>query len=83
MSSKDEAIIPKRPRERHGPKKPREQHGRSAGNVDDQEDLVALRTGRFRPTRLEDVYGCLKRDGRPLTVAAMDKAVRREARKHR
>ena len=74
MSSKDETSVPKRPRERLR---------RLAGNVDDQEDVLALRTGRFRPTRLEDVYGCLKHDRRPLTLAAMDEAVRREARKHR
>jgi len=74
MSSKDDTSVPKKPRERLG---------RPAGNVDDQEDVVALRTGRFRPTRLEDVYGCLKHDWRPLTLAAMDEAVRREARKHR
>ena len=74
MSSKDHTSVPKKPRERLG---------RPARNVDGQEDVVALRTGRFRPTRLEDVYGCLKHDRRPLTLAAMDEAVRREARKHR
>jgi len=74
MSSKDDTSVPKKPRERLG---------RPARNVDDQEDVVALRTGRFRPTRSEDVYGCLKHDRRPLTLAAMDEAVRREARKHR
>jgi hypothetical protein len=46
MSSKDETSVPKRPRERLR---------RLAGDVDDQEDVLALRTGRFRPTRLEDV----------------------------
>jgi AbrB family looped-hinge helix DNA binding protein len=78
LSSKGQVIIPKGVRVRHG---------WSAGvelEVDDQGDSVVLRrAGQFRPTRFEDVYGCLKHDGPPLTVAAMDEAVLREARKHR
>ena len=78
MSSKGQVIIPKGVRERRG---------WSAGvelEVDEQGDSVVLRRAReFRPTRFEDVYGCLKYDGPPITVAAMDQAVRREARKHR
>jgi AbrB family looped-hinge helix DNA binding protein len=78
MSSKGQVIIPKGVRERHG---------WSAGvelEVDDQGDSVVLRrAGQFRRTRFEDVYGCLKHDGPPITVTAMDEAVLREARKHR
>jgi AbrB family looped-hinge helix DNA binding protein len=78
LSSKGQVIIPKAVRERHG---------WSAGvelEVDEQGDSVVLRrAGQFPPTRFEDVYGCLKHDGPPITVAAMDEAVRREARKQR
>jgi AbrB family looped-hinge helix DNA binding protein len=78
VSSKGQVIIPKGVRERHG---------WSAGvelEVDDQGDSVVLRrAGQFRPTKVEDVYGCLKHDGPPISVAAMDEAVQREARKHR
>ena len=78
LSSKGQVIIPKGVRERHG---------WSAGvelEVDDQGDSVVLRrAGPCQPTRLEDVYGYLKHDGPPISVAAMDEAMRREARKHR
>jgi hypothetical protein len=60
-----------------------EQHDRSAKielGVDGKSDSVVV--GHFAPTRPEDVYGCLKHDGPPITVAAMDEAVQREARKH-
>lgn len=39
--------------------------------------------GPFAPIGFEDVYGCLKYHGPSMTVAAMDEAVLREARKHR
>jgi AbrB family looped-hinge helix DNA binding protein len=78
LSSKGQVIIPKAVRERRG---------WSAGvelEVDERGEAVVLRQAReFRPTRFEDVYGCLKHDGPPLTVAAMDEAVLREARKRR
>jgi AbrB family looped-hinge helix DNA binding protein len=78
VSSKGQVIIPKGVRERHG---------WSAGvelEVDDLGDSVVLRRARqFRPTKVEDVYGCLKYDGPPISVAAMDEAVQREARKRR
>jgi AbrB family looped-hinge helix DNA binding protein len=78
MSSKGQVVIPKAVRERHG---------WSAGvevDVEDHGDSVVLRgAGRFAPTRFEDVYGCLRHNGPPITLAAMEEAVRREARRHR
>jgi hypothetical protein len=66
------------------PERTREKHDRLAGielDVDDTSDPVVLnRTGHFAPARFEDVYGCLKYDGRPFTVAAMDEAVQRGTR---
>jgi AbrB family looped-hinge helix DNA binding protein len=78
LSSKGQVIIPKAVRERHG------WEPGAVLEVDDQGDAVVLRRASpFPSARIEDVYGCLKHDGPPLTIAAMDEAVRREARKHR
>ena len=45
-------------------------------------DVVVLRPIKpFPPTTIEDVYGCLKYDGPPLTIEEMDEAVAREARR--
>ena len=71
-------IIPKAVRERHG-------WGPGAVlEVEDQGDSVVLRRAcQFPSARIGDVYGCLRYHGPPLTIAAMDEAVQRAARKHR
>lgn len=37
----------------------------------------------FPETRLVDVFGCLRYKGKPKSVAEMNKAIRKEARKRR
>jgi AbrB family looped-hinge helix DNA binding protein len=76
LSSKGQVIIPKAVRDRHG-----WQPGAEL-EVDDLGDAVVLRPAKpFRPTTFEEVRGCLKYDGPPLTIEEMDEAVAREARR--
>jgi AbrB family looped-hinge helix DNA binding protein len=78
LSSKGQVIIPKGVRERHGWRAGLELE------VEDHGDGVLLReASRFPRTTVEEVYGCLDYDGRPVTVEEMDEAVRREAMKHK
>ena len=78
LSSKGQVIIPKAARERHG------WEPGAVLEVDDQGDAVVLRRASLFPSvRIDDVYGCLTYDGPPVTIAAMNQAVQREARKHR
>jgi AbrB family looped-hinge helix DNA binding protein len=76
MSSKGQVIIPKAVRDRHGWTTGLELE------VEDRGDAVVLRRAKpFPPTTIEEVYGCLKYDGPPLTIEQMDEAVEREARR--
>jgi AbrB family looped-hinge helix DNA binding protein len=76
LSSKGQVIIPKAVRDRHG-----WQPGVEL-EVEDQGDVVVLRPANpFPPTTIDEVYGCLKYDGRPVTIEEMDEAVAREARR--
>jgi AbrB family looped-hinge helix DNA binding protein len=78
LSSKGQVIIPKGVRERHGWRAGLELE------VEDRGDAVVLREARrFPSTTVDEVYGCLKYDGRPATVEEMDEAVMREAMKHK
>jgi AbrB family looped-hinge helix DNA binding protein len=78
LSSKGQVIIPKGVRERHGWRAGLELE------VEDHGDAVVLReVRRFPPTTVEEVYGCLKYNGPPVTVEEMDEAVMREAMKHK
>ena len=44
--------------------------------------MVVLRPAKpFPPTTIEEVYGCLKYDGPPVTIEEMDEAVACEARR--
>jgi AbrB family looped-hinge helix DNA binding protein len=76
LSSKGQVIIPKAVRDRHGWATGLELE------VEDRGDAVVLRPAKpFSPTRFEEVRGCLKYDGPPLTIEEMDEAVEREARR--
>jgi AbrB family looped-hinge helix DNA binding protein len=76
LSSKGQVIIPKAVRDRHG-----WQPGVEL-EVEDRGDAVVLRLpSPFRRTTIEEVYGCLKYDGPPITIEEMDQAVEREARR--
>lgn len=70
LSSKGQVIIPKAVRERQG-----WQPGTEL-EVEDQGDVVVLRRAPLFPrTTFEEVRGCLKYDGPPLTVEQMDEGV--------
>ncbi len=43
--------------------------------------VVFRREPLLEPTRIEDVYGCLRWSGKPLTIEEMDAGVLREARR--
>jgi AbrB family looped-hinge helix DNA binding protein len=76
MSSKGQVIIPKAVRDRHGWRPGAELE------VEDRGDAVVLRPAKpFPSTTVEEVYGCLKYNGPPLTIEQMDEAVEREARR--
>jgi AbrB family looped-hinge helix DNA binding protein len=76
LSSKGQVIIPKAVRDRHG-----WQPGVEL-DMEDQGDAVLLRlTNPFPRTTFEEVRGCLKYDGPPLTIKDMDEAVARAARR--
>jgi AbrB family looped-hinge helix DNA binding protein len=76
LSSKGQVIIPKAVRDRQGWRPGVELE------VEDQGDAVVLRPAKpFPPTKFEEVRGCLKYDGPPLTIEEMDEAVAREARR--
>jgi AbrB family looped-hinge helix DNA binding protein len=76
MSSKGQMIIPKAVRDLHG---------WATGiefEVEDRGDAVVLRRAKpFPSMTFEEVHGCLKYDGPPLTIEEMDEAVEREARR--
>ena len=75
LSSKGQVIIPKAVRERQGWTPGVELE------VEDQGDAVVLRRPNpFPRTTFEDVRGCLKYDGPPLTIEEMDEAVAEHAR---
>lgn len=80
ISSEGEVAIPKEIRDRHG---------WAAGvelEIKDGGDAVVLRRPAperqrlFPPTRLEDVIGCVKWDGPPVTIEEMDEGVARGIR---
>jgi len=76
LSSKGQVIIPKAVRERHG-----WQPGTEL-EVEDRGDVVVLRPARLFPlTTYDEVYGCLKYDGPPVTIEEMHEAIDIEARR--
>lgn len=78
LSSKGQVIIPKAVRERRGWRPGAELE------VEDRSEGVVLRPAReFAGTNIDEVFGCLRPKGRPLTVSEMHAAVAREARRKR
>lgn len=79
ISSKGQVVIPKDVRARHGWKAGMELE------VEETADAVTLRAAAspFPRTTIDQVSGCLKYRGRPLTIEEMDAAVAREARRRR
>ncbi|HEX5795222.1 MAG TPA: AbrB/MazE/SpoVT family DNA-binding domain-containing protein [Geminicoccaceae bacterium] len=76
LSSKGQVIIPKAVRDRHGWEPGVELE------VEDRGEAVVLRPANpFPPTTFEEVRGCLRYDGPPVTIQEMDAAVEREARR--
>jgi AbrB family looped-hinge helix DNA binding protein len=76
LSCKGQVIIPKAVRDRHGWRPGLELE------VEDRGDAVVLRpTKPYTPTTIDEVYGCLKYDGPPITIEEMDEAIEREARR--
>lgn len=75
LSSKGQIILPKAVRDLH-----RWEPGTDF-TVEDTGDGVLLRpVKKGRPTRLEDVAGCLKYDGPARTVEEMNAAIEAEVR---
>ncbi len=76
LSSKGQVIIPKEVRDRHGWRPGVE------FEVEDRGDAVVLRpTQLFPPTTVEEVYGCLRYDGPPVTIEEMDEGITQEVRR--
>lgn len=76
LSSKGQVVIPKAVRDRHGWEPGVELE------VEDHGEAVVLRPANpFPPTTFEEVRGCLRYDGPPVTIQEMDAAVEREARR--
>ena len=78
LSSKGQVILPKEIRDAH--------HWRPGTQfvVETQGDEVLLRPVLpFKPSRLEDVVGCLRWRGKPKTLAQMDRAITAELKARR
>lgn len=75
LSSKGQVVLPKSVRDAMRWKAGTE------FTVEAVKDGVVLRPRRpFRPTTVEEVYGCLKYHGRPKTLQEMDEAITKEVK---
>ena len=78
LSTKGQLIIPKKIRKRHG---------WDAGTelaVDDEGDRVAVRPAAAgKRTKLRDLLGCLKWEGKPKTLEDMERAIESGALENR
>jgi AbrB family looped-hinge helix DNA binding protein len=78
LSSKGQIILPKAVRDA------RNWEAGTEFSVEDAGDGVLLRPLKpFPATRHQDVFGCLKYQGRALSVEEMDRAVEKEAKRHK
>ena len=78
LSSKGQLILPKSIRDAHN-----WQPGTKFA-VEPVAGGVLLKPLKpFPATRLEDVFGCLKYNGRPKTIAEMDRAIVKELKERR
>jgi len=76
LSSKGQVILPKAVRQAH-----RWAPG-TEFSVEEFQDGVLLRPLQpYQPSRLEDVFGCLKYEGRPRTLQEMEEAIDEEVRR--
>ena len=78
LSSKGQVILPKSVRDAH--------HWQPGMEfvVEEVAEGVLLRPLKpFKPTRHEDVFGCLKYSGPPLSIEDMEQAILEEARQHK
>jgi len=76
LSSKGQVVIPKEVRDAHG-------WGEGTEfTVEDCEDGILLRPKPlFKPTTIEEVFGCLQYDGPPKTIEEMNAAIDEEMRR--
>ena len=79
LSSKGQLTLPKEIRDAH------RWHSGTQFVIENQRDAVVLRpVPPFKPTRLEDVVGILRRPGqKPKTIAQMDAAIATEIKARR
>lgn len=78
LSSKGQVVLPKELRKSH-----RWRAG-TQFTIEELQDGVVLReAAAVKPTRLEDVIGCLRYRGKPKTLAQMDKAITAEVKARR
>ncbi|MES1199828.1 MAG: AbrB/MazE/SpoVT family DNA-binding domain-containing protein [Pseudomonadota bacterium] len=76
VSTKGQVILPKAVRDHRNWKPGTELV------VEETKDGVLLRPARIFPeTKIEDVFGCLKYDGPPISIEEMDAAITAEARR--
>lgn len=76
LSSKGQVIIPKPVRDAHKWDAGTEFVIQEKGN-----GILLKPITPFKPTRLEDVFGCLHHKGKPLSLEEMDEAIALGARK--
>ncbi len=78
LSSKGQVILPKAVRQAH------DWPPGTEFSVEEFEDGVLLRPLKpFQPTRVEDVFGCLRYEGPPKTLAEMEETIGEEVRRRR
>ena len=75
LSSKGQVVIPKAVRKAHGWKP-----GQEFLVEDTGDELVLRPEPLFPPTTVEEVAGCLKYDGPPVSIREMDEAILRSVR---
>ena len=76
VSTKGQVILP------HAIRRKRHWNAGTKLIVEDTPEGVLLKAAPlFPPTRLEDVYGCLKYDGPAKTIEEMDAAIQEEVKR--
>lgn len=75
LSSKGQVVIPKAVREAHG-----WTPGQEFLVEDTGDELVLRPEPLFPPTDPDEVFGCLKYDGPPVSIREMDEAILRSVR---
>jgi AbrB family looped-hinge helix DNA binding protein len=76
LSSKGQVVLPKAMRQDH------DWPPGTEFSVEEFEDGVLLRPlKQFQPTRVEDVFGCLRYEGPSKTLAEMERAIAEEVRR--